>query len=310
MAPYPRARSDTGTSNETSIVPQHTQQRRSMFASPVSTSSSQHYAPGSVPATVTSLDAARNDHRMPQREWSLFETILLEGEEHPLRRTASSADIGRNFYPPGSTRTELSTPGSVPEGVATPDPGACDGSTSEITPNGWRQRVRRTSHTPNQANGERSSYFYRIPSTSVADSDDTVQPLAPTPGRERSSTIASRNRMVNDDPQDISLDSDATPRAALFGSLANSYENYIDSQSDTDESDSELSSYITSSAPHALPSSSTASTTFPLFQSRFSWLPTLTTLQRDILKCSIAYFIGSLFTFNSTLSKLVADIGM
>lgn len=39
------------------------------------------------------------------------------------------------------------------------------------------------------------------------------------------------------------------------------------------------------------------------------FLPVLTTLQRDILKCGIAYLIGSLFTFNPTLSNFIADIG-
>ncbi|KAF8320692.1 hypothetical protein DL93DRAFT_2052449 [Clavulina sp. PMI_390] len=46
---------------------------------------------------------------------------------------------------------------------------------------------------------------------------------------------------------------------------------------------------------------------------RLSWLafmrvPQLTTFQRDIVKCAIAYLIGSLFTFNPYLSKLVSDI--
>ncbi|KAI0745606.1 Fusaric acid resistance protein-like-domain-containing protein [Earliella scabrosa] len=37
-------------------------------------------------------------------------------------------------------------------------------------------------------------------------------------------------------------------------------------------------------------------------------LPTLTTVQRNILKCCIAYFIGSLFTFSPYLSAFIADI--
>ena len=37
-------------------------------------------------------------------------------------------------------------------------------------------------------------------------------------------------------------------------------------------------------------------------------LPTLTTVQRNILKCSVAYFIGSLFTFSPYLSGFIADI--
>ncbi|KAI0743674.1 Fusaric acid resistance protein-like-domain-containing protein [Daedaleopsis nitida] len=36
--------------------------------------------------------------------------------------------------------------------------------------------------------------------------------------------------------------------------------------------------------------------------------PPLTTVQRNILKCSIAYFIGSLFTFSPYLSGFIADI--
>ncbi|EKM80929.1 hypothetical protein AGABI1DRAFT_56115 [Agaricus bisporus var. burnettii JB137-S8] len=46
---------------------------------------------------------------------------------------------------------------------------------------------------------------------------------------------------------------------------------------------------------------------------RYSWfsltnLPTLTLLQRNVLKCSIAYFIASLFTFSPTLSHFIGDL--
>ncbi|KAH8107675.1 Fusaric acid resistance protein-like-domain-containing protein [Cristinia sonorae] len=46
-------------------------------------------------------------------------------------------------------------------------------------------------------------------------------------------------------------------------------------------------------------------------QRRWNWLqklPSLTPLQRNILKCSIAYFIGSLFTFSPYLSGLISDL--
>lgn len=41
-----------------------------------------------------------------------------------------------------------------------------------------------------------------------------------------------------------------------------------------------------------------------------SWfeLPTLTPVQRNILKCSVAYFIGSVFTFSPYLSGFIADV--
>ncbi|TFK54580.1 hypothetical protein OE88DRAFT_1655325 [Heliocybe sulcata] len=39
-----------------------------------------------------------------------------------------------------------------------------------------------------------------------------------------------------------------------------------------------------------------------------SYLPTLTLLQRNILKCAIAYFIGSLFTFSPYLSGFISDV--
>lgn len=43
---------------------------------------------------------------------------------------------------------------------------------------------------------------------------------------------------------------------------------------------------------------------------RMHWLgiPELTSVQKNILKCAVAYFIGSLFTFNSHLSKFVANL--
>jgi len=37
-------------------------------------------------------------------------------------------------------------------------------------------------------------------------------------------------------------------------------------------------------------------------------LPSLTPLQRNILKCAVAYFLGSLFTFNLTLSSLITSV--
>ncbi|KAI0076130.1 hypothetical protein K474DRAFT_1663382 [Panus rudis PR-1116 ss-1] len=48
-------------------------------------------------------------------------------------------------------------------------------------------------------------------------------------------------------------------------------------------------------------------------QNKRSWftairVPTLTPLQRNILKCSIAYFIGSLFTFSPYLSRFISDV--
>ena len=41
-----------------------------------------------------------------------------------------------------------------------------------------------------------------------------------------------------------------------------------------------------------------------------TWLriPTLTALQRNIIKCSTAYFIASLFTYVPTLSHLISDV--
>jgi hypothetical protein len=39
------------------------------------------------------------------------------------------------------------------------------------------------------------------------------------------------------------------------------------------------------------------------------WKPSpLTPLQRNILKCAVAYFVGSLFTFNPTLSGLITSV--
>ena len=46
----------------------------------------------------------------------------------------------------------------------------------------------------------------------------------------------------------------------------------------------------------------------PSSRNWLSNLPTLTPLQRNILKCSIAYFIGSLFTFSPYLSGFISDL--
>lgn len=60
-----------------------------------------------------------------------------------------------------------------------------------------------------------------------------------------------------------------------------------------------------------LEDSSRPSTPIPLSQKQRwpeKWkLPSLSPLQRRILKCAVAYFVGSLFTFNSTFSALITS---
>ena len=41
---------------------------------------------------------------------------------------------------------------------------------------------------------------------------------------------------------------------------------------------------------------------------RASYLPTLPTLYRNILKCSLAYFLGSLFTYYTPLSRFISEL--
>ena len=41
---------------------------------------------------------------------------------------------------------------------------------------------------------------------------------------------------------------------------------------------------------------------------RISYLPTLPTLYRNILKCSLAYFLGSLFTYYTPLSRFISEV--
>lgn len=56
---------------------------------------------------------------------------------------------------------------------------------------------------------------------------------------------------------------------------------------------------------------STPISALPLQKRRWyrKWkLPSLTPLQRNILKCAVAYFLGSLFTFNLTLSNLITSV--
>jgi hypothetical protein len=54
-------------------------------------------------------------------------------------------------------------------------------------------------------------------------------------------------------------------------------------------------------------SDSTNSQTSALVSPRL-WLPTLSPLQKKVLKCSIAYTIGCLFTFVPALSNVLTDI--
>jgi hypothetical protein len=60
-------------------------------------------------------------------------------------------------------------------------------------------------------------------------------------------------------------------------------------------------------------STSSHRTIVPSGDPRRSWfslrnLPTLTLVQRNVLKCSVAYFIASLFTFSPVLSHFIGDL--
>lgn len=258
----------------------------------------------------SSLGAMRNDAHVPQRrEWSLLESTLLEGEEHPLRRTASSASfVGaqssqhRYSYPPS-----LSTP-SLGQGL---DAGAASGTTGLSGGAVHRGRGRRTSRAASGYFGpgiggvdEQERYF---PDTPTGDALPSESPSVGPTANE--SLIASRGTgvayTVSEEPEQVpyNLDS-AALRTALLEPDNPEQQRLLEGEDDYDsdsESDSDLS-YLASRDDLA-PTASKS-------KSRFSWLriPTLTPLQRDILKCSIAYFIGSLFTFNPYLSKLVSDI--
>lgn len=268
----------------------------------------------SAPATITSVDAIRNDPRTPQREWSLFETVLLEGEEHPLRRTASSASFAQSQ---GQNRSSfpssLSTPGLGPGLDAVINSGTGSFPVTGTLAQRPQPRGRRASRAV-------SSYF---PSGSLAGVGEQNEYLSfgndSSPTGLATSGIASASvsrgpgvHVVSEEPEedDRVFDSPAL-RAALLGPdnnpnydserrpLVEGNSNY-DSDSDSD-SDLEFSYQAASRSANAA---------LGTIKPRFSWLhlPTLSTLQRDILKCSIAYFIGSLFTFNPFLSELVADI--
>lgn len=169
---------------------------------------------GSANPTLTSLDAIRDDPRTPQREWSVLEAILLEGQEHPLRRTNSTASLIQQATPDNER----------PWSRAATFPGLD------------------RHENPPRSNG--NDYF--------------VQPTSPS----------SEPAMMQE---------------ALSASVHIATELEGSDSSDTD-------------SPAQLE------------KSQFSYLPSLTTLQRDILKCSIAYFVGSLFTFNPYLSSLISDI--
>lgn len=53
--------------------------------------------------------------------------------------------------------------------------------------------------------------------------------------------------------------------------------------------------------------SNARNTDIPAKSPRWLQLPTITPLHKNILKCAVAYFLGSLFTYNSTLSQLVTS---
>ena len=176
---------------------------------------------GSANPTVTSLDAIRDDPRTPQREWSVLETILLEGQEHPLRRTHSVASL-RQEAPP------------------TPDNAV----------RRWSRAARYSGVDEHRDAPGGDGYF-----------NQSTRPLS--------------EPVVIGEPLNASIPITTEPE-----------------ESDMSDEDVDSPTFVQQRT----------------YQPQFSCLPSLTTLQRDVLKCSMAYFIGSLFTFNPYLSSLIVDI--
>lgn len=103
-------------------------------------------------------------------------------------------------------------------------------------------------------------------------------------------------------------------RSPIIPTLASVHED-TDSDSDTSggEYDSDSSATSTSSASgQVTPTGPQPPAPPPTLLSRIralpSRLPTLSVLHRNILKCAIAYFVASLFTFNPYLSGLMSDL--
>jgi len=171
--------------------------------------------------TITSADATHDNPHTLSREWSVLETTLLEGQEHPLRRVNSAASLVQE-----------------------------DTRSSDDVFRRWSRAASCSGRQQDRDAFRVEGYF--------------AQSAGPLP-----ESVITREPL-----------SAPVPIAADFG--------------ESDASDTEIES----------PSISELETHPP----RFSFLPSLTTFQRDILKCSIAYFIGSLFTFNPYLSSLISDI--
>lgn len=74
----------------------------------------------------------------------------------------------------------------------------------------------------------------------------------------------------------------------------------------SDEDEDETSSQTNSDASSE--SSYDSESTMQHVKSRWEAIPTIPLLYRNILKCAIAYFIASLFTYNPFLSQLISDI--
>lgn len=81
-----------------------------------------------------------------------------------------------------------------------------------------------------------------------------------------------------------------------------SYQVPESSDEDEDETSSQTNSVASSE------SSYDSESTMQHVKSRWEAIPTIPLLYRNILKCAIAYFIASLFTYNPFLSQLISDI--
>lgn len=155
--------------------------------------------------------------------------------------------------------------------------------------------------------GHEWSVFTEIMGTHTPDHDEQSSPTSRRMQRNHTERLrelfARRSSLINDENAMASRTLPATP----------GYEPRLSSVNMTTEPESEGSDTISrASEDSPEPPSAVRMVTRQPSQQNKSWvfrpLVTFSPLHRNILKCCVAYFIGSLFTYSPLLSGLIADI--
>ena len=296
-----------------------------MASQPSGSSQPTHGLPTDTSSSGIPIPSAGFDIRLP-RHASAFDSSMrdLVGSPEDLSSLPNQS-LTEYFTPHTPDDTPSPEDGNNQATFASAGPSRPGIHRSVTTPAGDTNGVRQrhfslstvTSHTPSKNsasqrrldNGREWTVFGELMGQSQQDGNREPSYGSPLPrpaAREGIRDVLSLTIGRNHRPSPMDT-SPPTPGPHSYRAMSPSSER---SSSLARDDDSESSSTISAhqGRPDSTRSDSPVHNASESSQKQWFSLPTLTPVQRNILKCSIAYFIGSLFTFSPYLSGFIADL--